>query len=113
MKTPTTAIARPEKFRPVESILKDEKQRAKLTNLVDEALKCRSKIDFEKDNIKALRETAVTELGLKPKLFNAYVAAVYSNDYVDRKAGLEEQLTLLERIMQIQGIELNDNKDDE
>jgi hypothetical protein len=113
MKNPFAVAARTEKYTSIDQIMKDDVKRAKLTNLVDEALKCKSKIDFEKDNLKALREMATNELGVKPKLFNAYLSAVYNNDYAERHEGLEEQLSLLERIMLLQGIEFTSTPDSE
>lgn len=88
-----------QKHRSIQEIMRDPVMKAKLTNLVDEAVVCRSKIEYEKQNIKALREVAADEIGLKPSLFNNFVAATFNNDYMQRKDGLEQQLTLIELIM--------------
>lgn len=91
------------KHRNINDIMKDPKQKAKLSNLIDEAVICKTKIDFEKQTIKSLRDVAVDELGLKPALFNSYVNATFNNDYLDRKEGLEEQIDLLDAIINESG----------
>lgn len=94
----TTGTKAP-KFRSVQDIMRDPSMKAKLSNLVDEAVKCKTKISYEQQNIKVLRDAALDDLGLKPALFNSYVAAVFNNDYQNRKDGLEQQLTLIECIL--------------
>jgi hypothetical protein len=87
------------RLRTIEEIMRDPVAKAKLTNLVDEAVNCKQKIMHEQQNIKALKDAAVEDLGLSPKLFSSYVACVFNNDYGIRKEGLEQQLTLIEHIM--------------
>jgi hypothetical protein len=79
--------------------MKDPAAKAKLSNLVDEAVTCKSAIALQQQNIKVLRDAALDDLQLSPKLFNAYVAAAFNNDYGQRKEGLEEQVALLDAIM--------------
>ncbi len=88
------------KFRSIEEIMRDPSAKAKLTNLVDEAVNCKQKISMEQQNIKVLRDAALEELGLKPALFNGYVAMTFNNDYQQRREGLEQQLSLVEMVMQ-------------
>ena len=97
-------VATTQKHRNINDIMKDPKQKAKLTNLIDEAVRCKTKIDFEKQTIKSLRDAAVDELGIKPALFNSYVNATFNNDYLDRREGLEEQIDLLDAIIQDAGL---------
>lgn len=92
-------VAKASKFRSIEEIMRDPRAKAKLTNLVDEAVQCKQKILHEQQNIKALRDAALEDLGLKPALFSNYVACVFNNDYQQRRDGLEQQLTLVELIM--------------
>ena len=100
---------KPQKYRSIDQIMKDDRLRAKLSNYVDEAVKCKSLIATQQENIKALREEALKELGIKPKLFNAYVSATFNNDYNDRRLDLEEQLDLVEKVMQVQGLAFDDD----
>jgi hypothetical protein len=95
----TELAPKAKKHRSIEEIMRDPSAKAKLTNLVDEAVMCKQKIMHEQQNIKALRDAALEDLGLKPQLFSNYVAMVFNNDYQTRKDGLEQQLTLVELVM--------------
>ena len=87
------------KFRDIASIMKDPAAKSKLSNLIDEAVTCKGAIAMQQQNIKVLRDAALEDLQLSPKLFNAYVSAAFNNDYAQRKESLEEQVVLLENIM--------------
>ncbi len=100
---PTGKLPRQEKlpkFRDIHEIMTNPTMKAKLASYVDEAVRCKGKIAFEQENIKALRENAAEELGLKPAVFNDYVSMVYSNDYVQRKSKYEELVDLVTAVMQ-------------
>lgn len=101
------------KFRDIGSIMKDPQAAATLSNYIDEAVTCKSAIATQQAHIKAIRDRAIDELSLNPKLFNAYVAASFNNDYTKRKQGLDEQLTLLEHIMKAAGIVGDDSAQDD
>ena len=87
------------RFLPIGDIMKDPLKKAKLTNLVDAAVTCKTRISLEQESIKELREVAKTDIMISPKLFNAYVNAVFNNDYALRKDGLEQQLDLIDNII--------------
>lgn len=91
--------AKPQKFRSVEEIMRDPRSKAKLQQLVDEAVQSKTKIEHEQRIIKGLREAALEDLGLKPQLFNNFVSMTFNNDYQVRKDGLEQQLTLVELVL--------------
>ena len=91
--------AKPKKFRSIEEIMRDPKAKVKLQHLVDEAVTAKTKIAHEQSIIKGLRDAALEDLGLKPQLFNNFVAMTFNNDYQQRKEGLEQQLTLVEIVM--------------
>lgn len=95
----TELVAKSKKFRDIGSIMKDPVAKAKLMNLVDEAVTCKAAIALQQTNVKALRDAAKEDLDLNPKLFNTFVAAAFNNDYAQRKDSLDEQVTLLENIM--------------
>jgi hypothetical protein len=104
-------IPKSSKFRDIASIMKDTGAKAKLSNLIDEAVTCKGAIAMQQQNIKVLRDTALEDLKLSPKLFNAYVSAAFNNDYQQRKESLDEQVTLLEFIMGDSGtLTLNDDE---
>lgn len=99
------------KFTDISSIMKDPSMKAKLSNFIDEAVTCKGAIAAQQTQIKGLRDMAVEELGLNPKLFSAYVAAAYNNDYKKRKDSLDEQVVLLEYIMGEAGFITDGSKD--
>ena len=105
--------AKPKKFRSIEEIMRDPAAKAKLANLVDEAVQCKIKISHEQQNIKALRDAALEDLGLKPQLFNNFVAMTFNNDYAARKESLEQQLTLVEVVMSDAGVALTHTPSDD
>lgn len=92
------------KFTPIEAIMKDPTKRTELQNFIDEAVNAKMKIAEQQAIIKGLRDGARESLGLNPKLFAAYVAASFNNDYSARKVSLEEQVTMLEFVMGEQGV---------
>ncbi len=108
-KNPSELVPATSKFRDIGSIMKDPQAAATLSNYIDEAVTCKAAIATQQQLIKAIRERALEELSLNPKLFNAYVAASFNNDYVKRKTGLDEQVTLLEHIMKAAGIVIGDD----
>jgi hypothetical protein len=78
-------VSKSSKYRDIGSIMNDPKLKAKLSNLVDEAVMCKSAIQMQQENIKVLREAALKDLELNPKLFNLYVSVAFNNDYGQRK----------------------------
>lgn len=95
------------KFKSIDTIMKDPASKNLLNSLIDEAIECKTAIQTQQQSIKILREKALDDLGLNPKLFNAYVAASFNNDYQQRKDSLDEQVTLLEFIMGQTGVITN------
>lgn len=95
------------KFRSISEIMSIPSYKAKLTNLVDEAVECKTKIEAERQNIKVLREAALDDLGLKPELFNSYIAMVFNNDYAKRLDKVEELQSLIQSVMSDAQIEHN------
>lgn len=87
------------KFRSIEDILKDPTLKAKLSNLVDEAVRCKIRIHMEQETIKDLRDVAKNDLSLNPKLFNYYVGMVFNNDYASRKDSVDELSALIDSVM--------------
>lgn len=87
------------KFREIREIMAQPSMKARLNSFIDEAVNAKQKIQHQQEIIKGLREGALDELGLKPAVFNQYVAMVYNNDYVQRKDKLEELIDLIEHVM--------------
>jgi hypothetical protein len=92
-------IAKSSQFRDISEIMSQPSMKAKLSTYVDQAVKCKINIGVEQESIKGIRQNALDELGLKPAVFNTYVAMVFNNDYVQRKDKLEELLDLVDQVM--------------
>jgi hypothetical protein len=86
-------------FKSIEDIMNNPALKAKLNNLVDEAVRAKQRIYMEQQTIKDLREVAKNDIGLNPKLFGHYTAAVFNNDYVKRKDDVDQISTLLDAII--------------
>lgn len=113
MNTLIAAGEKTSKFRNIEDILKDPTLKAKLNNLVDEAVRCKIKIQQEQETIKDLREVAKNDLSLNPKLFNYYVGMVYNNDYAARKDSLDQLSSLIDAVMSLLPPDNSNYRDDE
>lgn len=100
----TDLVGKIPKYRDIKEIMKQDSLKVKLESYVDEAVKCKQKIQYEQENIKALKEHALDELGIKPVVFNNYVQMVFSNDYTERKVKLEELVDLIDCVMQQQSM---------
>lgn len=91
------------KYRSIQSILKDPQKKSKLSNLVDEAVEMKLKIQHHQLGIKAAREAAVSELEIDPKVFNYYVSMVFNNDYAARKESVDQLSDLIDSVMLLAG----------
>ena len=81
---------KPSKFRSINEIFSVPSMSARLSSFVDEAVKCKQNIQFEKETLKALGDNATEELGIKPEVFRNYVDMVFKNDYVQRRDKYDE-----------------------
>lgn len=77
-------------IRPLENILANPSDKSKLMNLIKEAVDSKTRISSEMDHLKTLKDTAVEELGLKPKRFNELVKTAYDQSFAERVQELNE-----------------------
>ncbi len=89
-------------FNPIEVILNDKSQKARLQTYIDETVKCKQRILDENESIKGLREQAVQELGINPKLYNSLVSLYFNNDFEQKKEELEQFETAINALMQVE-----------
>lgn len=101
------------KFRDIKEIMQNPSMKAKLNSYVDEAVAAKQKIQFEQENIKKLRENAVDDLGIKPAIFNQFVAMVYNNDYNERRDKLEELVNMVDVVMAEYNLLPSPNQEDD
>lgn len=93
------------KYRNILEILQDPNMKSSLVSFVDEAVRCKEKMQYERENLKALCDNVTEELGIKPEIFRNYVDMVYKNDYVQRKDKFEELADLVDAVMRDAQIE--------
>lgn len=98
-KPPVDMTGKSVKFRDIKEIMNVPSMKAALMSYVDEATNHMLKIQANKDQIKRIREDVVDELGLKPAIFNQYVAMVHNNDYLKRRDKLEEIMDMIDAVM--------------
>lgn len=94
------AVKNKKNFKDVTDILRNPSDAAKLQNYIDEAVRCRTKILDEQESIKTLRQSAVDEVAIEPKMFNALVGLFFNNNFDQKKAELTK---LEEAIDALQG----------
>lgn len=99
---PKNQLAAPgrKQFTDVADILKNPSQRSKLQSFVDETVRCKTKILDENESIKGIREAAVEELGIQPKIFNSIVSLFFNNNFEQKREELEQMETVIETLMQ-------------
>lgn len=78
-------VASKKQFNDVPTIVNSEANRAKLQTFIDEVVKCKTKILDENESIKGLREAAVDELGIEPKMFNILVSLHFNNNFEQKR----------------------------
>lgn len=86
-------------FKDVHELLNNPSTRAKLQNYVDEAVRCKQKILEQQESIKTLKDSAVEELGIEPKMFGTMVSLYYNNNFDEKKAEIEKMDLALDAIM--------------
>jgi len=103
VRTPPAIVAdKPvSKFKNIKDILKDPASKAKLNNMIDEAVRCKQRIHNEQQSIKDIRDLARNDVQISPKMFNYYVAMVFNNDYAQRLDNVHQLEDLIETVMQL------------
>lgn len=92
----------------ISDILRNPKDRAKLQIYIDEAVICKGKINDQNQSIKGLRDSAVEELGIQPKMFSFLVALFHNNNFDEKRAELEQQDFAIESLMQTASLPIPD-----
>jgi len=90
----------PKQFKDVSEITKVPALRSKLQSYIDETVRCKTKILDERESMKTIREAAVEELSISPKLFNFLVARYFNNDFEQKLEEIDQQDTAIHSLMQ-------------
>ncbi len=100
MATNALSTGKKKSFVEIRTILQSPAMRSKLQNYIDEILRSKSKILDEQEHIRSIRDAAVDDLSIEPKMLNSLVGMFFNNNF-DQK--LEELNKLEEAIRLIQG----------
>ena len=87
-------------FVEVTTVLKDPGTKAKLQNYIDEVVRCKTKILDQNEAIKGIRDTAVEELNIEPRMFNALVSLFFNNNFEQKKEEIEKLEAAINALMQ-------------
>lgn len=87
--------------RDIASIINNSSDKAKLKGFIDEAILCYASIAMKNEDIKALRDEAVEQLGIDAKLFSNIVR-VFRTESFEKTL---EEMTELETALELLGID--------
>ncbi len=87
-------------FTEMSDIIKNPSKLSKLKSFIDEAVNDKIKILDRNESIKRLREEAVNELGIQPKMFSFLVSLMFNNNFDEKLAEIGEQETAIEALLQ-------------
>lgn len=99
-KNQLATIGKKSNFIEVTTLLKDSAQRAKLQSYIDEVVRCKTKILDENESIKTIRDAAVEELNIEPKMFNSLVSLFFNNNFEQKREELEKLEAAINALMQ-------------
>lgn len=94
--------ATPKAFDDINDILRVQTKRAKLQNYIDEVVRSKTRILDENETIKGLRDSAVEELNIKPKMFNTLVSLYFNNNFEEKRLEIEELECAIDTLMQVE-----------
>jgi hypothetical protein len=86
-------------YKDINVVLNNRADRAKLQNLIDEAVKYKQEIFSKNEEIKLLKETAADDLSVDPKDFNCLVKMTYNNDFKKVRETAEKTIDMVEGIL--------------
>jgi hypothetical protein len=87
-------------FTDITAILHNPSDKAKLQHYIDDVIQAKTKILDQNETIKGLRDAAVEELGIEPKMFNSLVGLFFNNSFEQKR---EELLKLESAITALLG----------
>ena len=91
-------------FRDIQTVVQNPSDRSKLQNYIDEAVRCKQHILDHQESIKTLRDSAINELGIEPKIFSTLVTLFFNNNFDEKKAEIEKIESAIDALMSIQAI---------
>jgi uncharacterized protein YukE len=100
-------------FLDVADIIKSSAARAKLQSYIDETVRLKTKIKDDNESIREIKESAASELGVKPQVFSALVNTFFNNNFEQKQEEMEELINAIEALMQVSALPSSPFKDEE
>lgn len=94
-------VGKKKQFVEVTTVLRDNNLRSRLQNYIDEVVRCKTRILDENESIKALRDSAVEELNIEPKMFNSLVGLFFNNNFEQKREEIEKLDAAINALMQV------------
>lgn len=88
------------KYNDVTSIINAPNKKAQLQNCIDEVIRCKQNILDQNEQIKSIKEGAVDQLGIDPKIFTSLVSVVFNNNFEQKRDELEQLDLAISALMQ-------------
>lgn len=73
-------------YRNIEDVIANPADKHKLQNFIDEAVRVKLRIADENESFKGIKDEAVEQLEVNPKLFNQLVKISLNNSYSETRA---------------------------
>jgi len=86
-------------FKDVTAILNNPSDRRKLQQYLDESVVLKTQILDKQTSIKTLRDSAVDELGIEPKMFTSMVSMLFNNNFEEKQSELERMQEAITSLM--------------
>jgi uncharacterized coiled-coil DUF342 family protein len=99
-KNQLSTVGKKNQFVEITTVLRDPGQKAKLQNYIDEVVRCKTKILDENESIKTIRDAAIEELNIEPKMFNSLVSLFFNNNFEQKREELEKLEAAINALMQ-------------
>lgn len=92
----------------IEYILNNKSNGAKLQHYIDEACRCKIRMLDEKESIKGIKDAAVTELNINPKMFNTLVNLFFNNNFAEKLEESQQIEAAIEKLISAMPIDSNE-----
>jgi hypothetical protein len=87
-------------FTDVTTILNSPTNRSKLQNYIDEVVRTKTQILDKNEHIKSIKDVAVEELNIEPKMFAALVSLYFNNNFEQKRDELLKLEAAINALMQ-------------
>lgn len=78
------------------NILNNPVDKSKLLGFLDEACRCKLLIKDHNESIKCMKEEALEQIGLDPKMFNSLLKITYDNNAAEKQSEISDLESAIE-----------------